>query len=142
MQSRIDRTQPEIVAALERAGWEVLSLAPMGAGVPDLVASKGGRTVMLECKDGTLPPSRRMLTPAECDFFDSWQGEVYVVESAERGAGNIGGSMTTPWMLVAGCVIIGWLLPEILAAFSSRRIPWTMNALAALAAGLIAGSFV
>lgn len=83
-QSKVDANQPEIVAALRKAGWSVLSLAPMGKGVPDLAASKNRRTVLLECKDGAKPPSARKLTPDEQAFFASWQGECYVVESVDQ----------------------------------------------------------
>ena len=82
-QSKIDVNQPAIVAALRAAGWAVLSLASLGKGVPDLVASKNKRTVFIECKDGAKPPSARKLTPAEQAFFDTWPGECYVVESVD-----------------------------------------------------------
>ena len=51
-------------------------------------------------------------------------------------------SVTTPWMLVTGCVIVGWIAPEILAAILKRGIPVMLNVLGAVAGGLIAGSFV
>ncbi len=37
--ARIDRNHGEIVAAFRKAGWSVLSLAPMGRGCPDLLVS-------------------------------------------------------------------------------------------------------
>lgn len=83
-QSKVDGNQGEIVAALRIAGWAVLSLAPLGQGVPDLAVSKARRTVMLEVKDSNKPPSKRRLTEAEQAFFDSWHGECYVVESVEQ----------------------------------------------------------
>ena len=51
-------------------------------------------------------------------------------------------SVTTPWMLVTGCVIVGWIAPEILAAILKRPIPAMLNVLGAVAGGLIAGAFV
>ncbi len=83
-QSKVDANQGEIGKALRAAGWSVLSLAPMGKGVPDLIVSKARRTVMLECKDGAKRPSARKLTEAEQAFFDSWSGECYVVTSANH----------------------------------------------------------
>lgn len=51
-------------------------------------------------------------------------------------------SVTTPWMLIAGCSMIGFLLPEVLAAFGKVRIPLAMNVCSAVACGLITGAFV
>ena len=45
-------------------------------------------------------------------------------------------------MLITGCVIVGFIAPEILAAIVKRPIPLTLNVLGAVAGGLIAGSFV
>jgi hypothetical protein len=50
--------------------------------------------------------------------------------------------MNSPWMLVIGCAIVGWLLPEFRAAIMKRPIPMGMNVLGAFAGGLIAGAFV
>lgn len=51
-------------------------------------------------------------------------------------------SVTTPWMLVTGCAIVGWLAPELFAAILKRPIPMSLNVLGAIAGGLIAGAFV
>ena len=40
-------------------------------------------------------------------------------------------SVTTPWMLVTGCVIVGWIAPEILAAIMKRQIPAMLNVMGA-----------
>lgn len=50
--------------------------------------------------------------------------------------------MQTPWMLVAGCSIVGWFVPEVIAVIGKTRIPVGMNVLAAVAGALISGSFV
>ncbi len=50
--------------------------------------------------------------------------------------------VANPWMLVTGCVIVGWLAPEIFAAILKRGIPVMLNILGAIAGGLIAGAFV
>lgn len=50
--------------------------------------------------------------------------------------------MNTPWMFITGCSMIGYLLPEILAAWIKRPVPLAMNIFAATACGLIAASFV
>ena len=65
--AKVDTNHREIVAALERCGCSVQSLAAVGAGVPDLlvgVAARAGRlTLLMEVKDGARPPSERRLTP-------------------------------------------------------------------------------
>ena len=50
--------------------------------------------------------------------------------------------MNTPWMLITGCSIFGYLLPEVLAAFGNIKVPLGMNVLSAVSCGLIAASFV
>jgi len=45
-------------------------------------------------------------------------------------------------MLITGCSILGFHLPEILAAWMKKPVPLAMNLLTATACGLIAASFV
>jgi hypothetical protein len=56
----------------------------VGQGFPDLVVSFRGRNILIEIKDGSKPPSARRLTPDQKEFHESWDGELYVVESAEQ----------------------------------------------------------
>jgi formate-dependent nitrite reductase membrane component NrfD len=51
-------------------------------------------------------------------------------------------NIATPWMLVTGCVLVGWVVPEFLAAIGKREAPTGLNVLCAVAGGLIAGAFV
>lgn len=51
-------------------------------------------------------------------------------------------NIENPWMLIAGCTLMGYLLPELLAAFGKVRVPIMMNVYSAIACGLIAGAFV
>lgn len=68
--------------ALRRAGCQVLSLASLGKGVPDLlVLTMHGELRLLEIKDGSLPPSRRELTDAQRKFHALWP--VAMVTSAD-----------------------------------------------------------
>lgn len=81
--AKIDRTQPEIVAALRSAGASVQSLATVGAGTPDLLVGWRGMTLLVECKDGRLPPSARRLTPDQEAWHAAWNGRpVWVITSA------------------------------------------------------------
>jgi len=49
--------------------------------------------------------------------------------------------MQTPWMLITGCAMIGWLVPEFIAAIAKVTTPWMMNVMAAVGFALIAGAF-
>ena len=82
--SRTDRNQPEIVAALEAIGASVAITSAVGKGFPDLVVGFRMRTWLLELKDGTLPPSRRTLTPDQIEFKARWRGHWAVVKSADE----------------------------------------------------------
>lgn len=78
--AKIDVTQPEIVATLRAAGYYVLSLAPMGNGVPDLlVVSKLRRAVLLEVKTGSAK-----LTPDEEAWHKQYPGPLYIVRDAAQ----------------------------------------------------------
>jgi len=71
-------------------GVSVLHLHKVGSGCPDLLVSYGksttshGRTILIEVKDGSKPPSAQKLTPLEQKFFDEWQGEAYVIHSVDE----------------------------------------------------------
>jgi hypothetical protein len=51
-------------------------------------------------------------------------------------------TVETPWMLITGCAIVGWIAPEIFAVILKRPIPVGLNVLGAIAGALIAGAFV
>ncbi len=79
---RVDDNHGAVVAALRKAGCVVQSLATVGRGCPDLLVLRGGKTTLLEVKDGSKPPSARRLTADEV----RWAGmaasagvDVYVV---------------------------------------------------------------
>ena len=86
--ARVDANQQAIVLAFRQMGCSVQSLAPIGAGCPDLVCglhSHAGHTVnlLIEVKDGAKPPSRRRLTEEEARWHANWRGQVCIVESLE-----------------------------------------------------------
>lgn len=78
-----DANQPEVVAALRAAGCSVVSLHRVGQGCPDLLAGKDGKNVLIEVKDGSKPPSKRLLTEDQVEFHASWRGQIAIVKSAE-----------------------------------------------------------
>ena len=50
--------------------------------------------------------------------------------------------MNYPWMIVVGAGLVGWLVVELLAVFSDRKIPIGMNLMGMAAGALIAGGIV
>lgn len=81
---RTDDNHAAVVDALRKAGAVVRSLAKVGDGCPDLLVGYRGRTLLLEVKDGSKPPSARRLTADEERFFDEWTGgPLAIVESPE-----------------------------------------------------------
>lgn len=88
--ARTDANHAEILQALRDAGCSVFDCSGLGGGFPDLCVGIGGRTVLLEIKDGKKPLSRRQLTDAQLTFFGEWKGGplciVCDVDSALRAA--------------------------------------------------------
>jgi len=78
--ARVDANQPEIVKAFRKLGWSVLIISQL-KNCFDILVSKNGRTVAVEIKDGSKPPSQRKLTQGEQKFKDEWQGDYRVIES-------------------------------------------------------------
>lgn len=70
---------------LRAIGWFVEDTSHVGCGFFDLIAAHLGRVVFVEVKDGTLPPSRRTLTPDEIRVHRDFRAaglEVYVMLDA------------------------------------------------------------
>lgn len=83
--AKVDRNQGEVVAALRKAGATVQSLAAVGFGCPDLLVGFQGKTMLMEIKDGSRPPSARALTPDQIAWHLQWQGvPVAVVNDAKE----------------------------------------------------------
>jgi hypothetical protein len=83
----VDFNQASIVDALRAIGCSVLSLAAVGKGCPDLLVTAPAfphRTILLEVKNGELPPSARAMTPDQVKFHREWKGEIHVVTSVEE----------------------------------------------------------
>lgn len=72
--AKIDRNQPEIVAALRKAGASVQSLAGVGVGCPDLLIGFQGKTALVEIKDGKKVKSAQKLTDCQVDWHENWRG--------------------------------------------------------------------
>lgn len=91
---KVDGNHTAVVKALRQIGATVQSLADIGKGCPDLLVGWRGRTVLLEVKDGSLPPSKRALTPDEVAWSVAWQGSpVIVVYNPEEAVRAVVGSV-------------------------------------------------
>lgn len=77
--AKSDANQPEIVAALRKAGATVQVLSAVGKGVPDLLVGYKNLNTLLELK-----VSGGKLTPQQKIWHGSWLGDVHVVYSAEE----------------------------------------------------------
>ncbi len=82
--ARVDRNQAEIVRVLRAIGASVQHLHSVGKGCPDLLVGYQGINYLFEIKDGTKPRSQRKLTPDEVEFFMSWRGRAYIVDSVHQ----------------------------------------------------------
>lgn len=91
--ARTDDNQRAIVAALRKVGCEVLSLAAVGNGCPDLLVFSPAidKLTMLEVKDGAKAPSRRSLTPHQLKFRERWPVVVVEDENAALAAAGFVG---------------------------------------------------
>ena len=88
--AKVDRNQPEIVAALRQLGCTVQPLHAVGEGCPDLMVGWQGKTYALEVKDGLRAPSDRKLTPAQVNWHRDWRGHVATVNSVREALEAIG----------------------------------------------------
>jgi Holliday junction resolvase len=80
--ARRDDGEREIIDALRKAGAYVKQVND--EGLADLLVWHGGRTLILEVKDGKKPPSARKLTEAEQKFHNEWPGDnLFIVNSVE-----------------------------------------------------------
>ena len=85
-----DANQSEIVGALRKVGATVTDLASVGGGCPDVLVGFRGRNYAMEIKDGSLPTSRRVLTPAEQAWHATWRGQCAIVNSVREALAIIG----------------------------------------------------
>lgn len=81
--AKVDANQPEIVKVLRKCGWTVLIISQL-KNCCDLIVSKNGRTVAVEVKDGSKPPSQQKLSDGEIKFKDSWQGEYAIIKNVNE----------------------------------------------------------
>lgn len=71
--ARTDANHGPILAALRSLGALVVDTSHVGQGFPDALVVWRGRCLPVEIKDGSKPPSRRKLTPAQTVFHAEWE---------------------------------------------------------------------
>ena len=67
---KVDKNQKDVVKALRDYGAQVFHLHTQGGGIPDLLCTYQGHTILLEVKDG----EDKKLTPLQIKLFANWQG--------------------------------------------------------------------
>ena len=85
--ARIDANQPEIVAALRKAG----ALVEIIGQPVDLLVGIRGQFMLMEIKDGKKVKSAQELTAAQKAFFAKWAGYPHsVVDGVDAALRAIG----------------------------------------------------
>lgn len=82
--ARKDGNHKEIIQAFRDLGASVFDTASLGSGFPDIVIGMKGSNVLVEIKDGLLPPSKRKLTPDEIKFHELWRGKVVIINNVDE----------------------------------------------------------
>jgi hypothetical protein len=84
--AKVDRNQPEIIAALRKAGAHVIPTHQLKNAF-DCLVFYCGRTMVVEIKDGTKPPSAQRLTDGErkCrDAIESRHVKYHIITSVDE----------------------------------------------------------
>jgi hypothetical protein len=89
---RRDGNHDDLIKGLKKVGATVQTLSQVGRGCPDLLIGFRGANVLLEVKDGSLPPSKRTLTESEATWHQGWRGQVATVGSLDDALKAIGAS--------------------------------------------------
>lgn len=89
--AKVDGNQRAIVAHLRAHGCSVVSLATVGAGVPDLLVGRNRVTVLMEVKRPEVVDKKRGARQASTnalqdDFRATWRGGPVVVVTTPEGA--------------------------------------------------------
>ena len=76
--ARIDKNHPEVVEAFRKLGASVLSLAPLGRGIPDLLVAIGGVTWLIEIKS-----KKGKENDLQIEWAENWRGARAVVRDTQ-----------------------------------------------------------
>ena len=84
---RTDTNQTEIVETLRKAGADVYILSMVGRGLPDLLVTYGGETILMEIKRD----AKAKFTKDQLKFIANWKGgPLSRVDSPEAALRAIG----------------------------------------------------
>jgi Holliday junction resolvase len=78
--AKVDANHRQVAQTLRRAGCNVLSLAALAGGAPDLLCHRAGNLYLVEVKNGDLSRSRRKLTELQVRFHQNWPVAVVTSE--------------------------------------------------------------
>ena len=76
--ARTDTNHQEMVEAFRSLGCSVLSLAPLGQGVPDLLVAINGITWLVEVKSGKSKENK-----LQKEWAENWQGARVLVRDTQ-----------------------------------------------------------
>jgi Holliday junction resolvase len=76
--ARLDKNHPEVVEAFRKLGASVLSLAPLGRGIPDLLVAIGGVTWLIEIKS-----KKGKENDLQLEWAENWKGARAVVRDTQ-----------------------------------------------------------
>ena len=76
--ARIDKNHPEVAEAFRKLGCSVLSLAPLGRGIPDLLVAIGGVTWLIEIKS-----KKGKENDLQLEWAENWRGARAVVRDTQ-----------------------------------------------------------
>lgn len=92
--ARVDQNHGRVVLALRAAGCSVLSLAPVGAGVPDLLVARAGRMWLIEVKKrgarGGLSSGAARSLAGQQAWAERWRAPVYFAETPSQALEIVG----------------------------------------------------
>lgn len=89
--NKVDTNHRAIVVAMRQMGASVLDTHDLGKGAPDVIVGACGINVLVEIKNGDLPPSKQTLTEDEQIFHDSWRGQIVIIRSVAEAIHFING---------------------------------------------------
>ena len=92
--ARTDDNQQDIISEFRRLGCSVLDMSRLGEGTPDLLIGYAGQCMLVEVKNGKKPPSKRVLTGPQIDFWMSWKANPRVVKNLDDVAKTVNVLMT------------------------------------------------
>ena len=76
--AKVDANHGEVVEAFRALGASVLSLAPLGRGIPDLLVAIGGVTWLIEIKS-----KKGKENDLQLEWAENWQGARAVVRNTQ-----------------------------------------------------------